>query len=159
MSSEFPSRDLTWDMGIRAPEQLSRESDAIDSKAMGTFATASLILGLFAALIGEIQLDLSVILFFLATITYLIVLGTSIYILAVRKFKGPDDPTILREDYWPLDNEEARQRLWQHAENAFCDNLDNVTRKGHALRIAIPAFGLEVVFLVSWLLVISFFCV
>ena len=64
MASEWPSREITWEMGINAPELVMREIDAIDTKSMFAFATGTL------------------------------------YILAVRKFAGPPDPEVLREDYW-----------------------------------------------------------
>ena len=100
MASEWPSREITWEMGINAPELVMREIDAIDTKSMFAFATGTLIIAVFSTLSGQIRWNITILPFVLASVSFLIVLSTSIYILAVRKFAGPPDPEVLREDYW-----------------------------------------------------------
>ena len=63
-----PSRNLSWAMGVSAPEQLRREADALDTKALGTFATASVIISIAAALSGSLQKDWTVAFFMRKTV-------------------------------------------------------------------------------------------
>ncbi len=155
MDTELPSRDLTWDIGLKAPELLSREADAIDGKAMGTFATGTLILGVFAALVADIRFDWTLVPFGLASAAFVVLMASSMFSLIARPFKGPDNPQTLREDFWALDPEVAKEYLWKYTEKAYKDNLSNVTSKSRALKFAIPSLGAEIVFLVSWLFAVS----
>lgn len=150
LPNENPSsRDLTWARGLGAPDELSRLADALDAKAMGTFATASLIIGVVAAL--SINLDAGLI-FFTAFAFFVLTAGLCLDILVVRTFKGPDDPRTLRQYYWEPEPEKARDHLWAYTEAAFDINRKLLEGKGKALRIAIPSLFMEVVLLLIWLL-------
>ena len=151
MASEWPSREITWEMGINAPELVMREIDAIDTKSMFAFATGTLIIAVFSTLSGQIRWNITILPFVLASVSFLIVLSTSIYILAVRKFAGPPDPEVLREDYWELAPKDAMEHLWQSAEDAFKTNIAIAESKGRALRYFIYALSAEVVLLIVWL--------
>ena len=153
MVDERPSsRDLTWELGLSAPDQLSRIADAQDTKAMGTFATASVIIGVVAAVSRD--LDYSG-MFFAAFAFFVITAALCLYIVVVRSFQGPDDPRTLREDFWDKEPEEARSLLWGFTEAAFDANRNIVKAKGKALQWAIPSLFVEVVLLLTWLLVTS----
>ena len=157
MTTEFTSRDLTWEMGIKGPELMMREADAIDTKAMAVFATGTLIIGVFSALFGQIRPDFTVIPFVLASVSFLVLLVSSIANLKPRKYGGPDDPKILRERFWELPPDEAREHLWRYTEGAFKTNKDNVDAKGKALRYSVFALSSEVVLLITWLGLIASF--
>ena len=145
------SRDLTWAIGIDAPNKLRREADALDARTMATFAAASVIIGVVAALQNNIVVEWEAIPFAIALGAYVLVFGLSIYSLYVRKFAGPDNPETLREDYWNLPVEEAEKYLWEYTENAYSTNNAHVQRKGRALLIMVPALFVEVGALLVWL--------
>ena len=148
-TSESPSRDLTFEWGRTAPDELAKIGDSIDTKCVGIFATGSLILGLAATRIesiGWIDIPLAV-----AGLLYLVVLVSSWVVLFPREFKGPDDPSVLRESYWGMDPDEARVSYWQYVEGAYNDTYKKVRRKGRLLMCAVVGLGLEVLSLTAWL--------
>ena len=150
LSNDRPSsRDLTWDRGMNAPDELRRDADSQDAKAMGIFATASVVIGVVAAVARGPDHDA---LFWTAFGFFVVTACLAFFIIVMRKFKGPDDPRVLREDFWPLDVEEARRYLWEFTESAFSENLRHVKAKGRALTVALPALFVEVVLLLIWLL-------
>lgn len=153
LTGEFPSRDLAFDWGRTAPAELLKIDDSIDTKCVGIFATASLILGLAATRIdslGWIDVPLG-----LAGLMYLVVLGSSWIVLWPREFKGPDDPSVLRESYWGMEPGDAQDAYWHYVEKAYSDTYKKVTCKGRLLKYAVFGLGIEVLLLAAWLVLTS----
>lgn len=155
-TSEFPSRNLTFEWGRTAPDDLAKIGDSIDTKCVGIFATGSLILGIAAA-VTDIAVDLTILPLILAGIAYLVVLVSSWLLLLPKEFSGPDDPSILRESYWGMDPEEAQLDYWKHVEEAYRDTYRKVRIKGRLLKYAVVGLGVEVLFLAAWLVLATAF--
>ena len=147
------SRDLTWERGMNAPHELRQVADSQDAKAMGIFATACVIIGVVAAVARGSPAPNAW--FWTAFAFFVVSACLAFFIILVRKFKGPDNPRILREDYWPRDVEDAREHLWKNNESSYSDNFSHVRAKGLALAVALPALFAEVVLLLIWLLTTS----
>ena len=155
VNEEFPSRDLTFEWGRTAPDELFKVADAIDTKTLGIFATASLIIGVAAALVRNISLDLPHIPFGISALSYLLILCVSVWVLWGRKFSGPSDPSILREHYWKLQPDDAKAHYWSYAETHYKDTYPSVRLKGRLLSYAVPLLGVQVVALIVWLFLLT----
>ena len=155
MDNTFPSRDLTYEWGRMAPEQLAREADGIDTKILGIFATATIIIAVMTALATDVRLDYTFIPFGLAFICFALVFVRAFWSLRVHLMFVADSPRVLREDYWPLQPEKAKQQYWEYVEKTFDDNLKVIIAKGQALRFIVPLTALEVFTLIIWLLLIA----
>ena len=154
-ADEYPSRDLTFEWGRTAPDELAKIADAIDTKTIGVFATASLVIGVAAALVQDISLDWRAIPFAVSSLCYLVILGFSVWGLWPRSFSGPSSPSILREHYWKLQPDETKDRYWKYVETHYDGAYPIVIRKGRLLSYAIPLLGLEVVALIAWLFLVT----
>ena len=155
--NEFPSRDLTFEWGRIAPNELGNIADAIDTKLLGVFAAASVIIGVTTALVQDIDFGYSGILFAIPFVAYTLILVASLWGLWPRQFPGPSSPKMLREHYWKLEPDKARAHYWVHKEKQYNDIYPKVRFKGRLLSYAVPLLGVEVVFLILWLLVITIF--
>jgi hypothetical protein len=147
----YPSRDLTYEWGRKAPEQLAQEASALDSKLLGIFSSACIIVGVITALRGNIQIDTTIIPFIIALVSFGIILIYSLWVIRPRWFYVCDSPMILREDYWELDSEDVKDKYWRYVEEGFTDNYKQVKRKGLALSYIIPLLATETVSLLVWL--------
>lgn len=155
MKKEYPSRDVMWESGRTAPQDMCRVADALDTRAMGVFVAGSVIIGVVAG-VGDMKADATLVPFILAFIGYAVLVGLWFWAFRPQRFFASDDPRILREDYWPLEPEEAKSEYWKYIEENFEHNATRVNRKGRALQWAIPALFLEVALLAVWLGLVSF---
>ncbi len=154
-TGESPSRDLTFEWGRTAPDELAKIGDSIDMKAVGVFAAASLIVGVAATRIDAIDLDWTLTPLVVAAASYLGVLLLSWLVLLPKEFAGPDDPSILRESYWGMNREEAQVQYWRFVESAYRDTYKKIRVKGLCLRIAVVGLGIEVLALTTWLVLLA----
>ena len=154
--TEYPSRDLTFGWERRAYERLSDESDKIDNKAIAIFSVGSAIIGILASLVREMALNWTVTPLLLATVSYIYLAWKTIAAFTTREVIVAENPTKLREKYWKLPQDEAKEKYWESLEQSCDYNLYIVGQKGRALRLAIPALSIEVILLLLWLLLRSF---
>ena len=148
---EYPSMEITYEWGRAAPEQLSKEADALDTKIIGLFAAASIIIGVVATLAKEFRLNWTLLPFAVAGISFLVIFVRSMWVLRAYQFLVADDPKILREDWWILEPYQVKQKYWASIERAFAKNYKAVNAKGRALQLIVPLLALEVISLIVWL--------
>lgn len=149
--NKYPSRDLTYEWGRTAPEQLSKAADTLDTKILGVFSTACIIISVITALANKIQLGMSLIPFIIAFISFIVILIKSLLVIRPQWFFIADSPKILREDFWKLEPDEAKKKYWEHLENDFEANFDKVKIKGRALSWTIKLLAIETILLIVWL--------
>ena len=149
--NEYPGMDTTYEWGRIAPEQLSKEADSLDTKIIGLFAAASIIISVVATLAKEISVDWRLIPFVVAGLSFLVLFSRSIQVLRGYKFFVTDDPKILREDWWILDPNEVKIKYWASIERAFENNYKAVDAKERAVQIIVPLLAVEVLSLIVWL--------
>lgn len=148
---KHPSRDLTYEWGRTAPEQLSAEASALDTKIITIFAISCVIISVTSALVGKIHYDVTLIPFAIAFISFIVILAKTIWVTRPQWFFVADSPQILREDYWELEIEEAKDKYWNWLEKDFDANYKIVRSKGRALLWNIPLLAIETTSLVVWL--------
>lgn len=153
---KYPSRDLTYEWGRTAPEQLSKEASLLDTKILGILFAANIIIGVMVALAGKIQFDLTLIPFSIASIAFLIIFMKSLLAYRTRRLYVCDSPEILQQDYWRLEPDEAKEAYWEFVKEDFKDNLEVVKIKGQAILLTVPLLAIEVVSLIVWVLLISY---
>ena len=151
-ADEFPSRDLTFEWGRTAPGDLGKVADSIDTKTLGVFASASLIIGVATSLSSDIMLDWYLPLLVVSLGSYLMILVMSVWGLWATTFPGPPSPSIIRKYYWKLQPEEAKTHYWQHLEDDYDKVYSKVLWKGNFLKASVPLLGVEVSTLMVWLL-------
>lgn len=144
--------DIFYEWGRTAPEQLSKVADALDTKIISVFIASAIIVGVMAALAGKIQFDKTLIPFTIALICFATILIKSLFSFRLYGFYVADNPQILREDYWTREPEEAKQKYWEYIEEDFNNNYEAVKSKGQTLQWIVPLLGVEVIFLLIWLL-------
>jgi hypothetical protein len=149
--NKYPSRDLTYEWGRTAPEQLSKVADTLDAKILGVFSVACIIISVITALANKIQLSVGLIPFIIAFISFIIILVKSLLVIRPQRFFVADSPKILREDFWKLEPEEAKKRYWEHLENDFEANYEKVKTKGHTLSWTTKLLAIETISLIVWL--------
>ncbi len=153
---EFPSIDLAfeWVKGILA--QQSFTVDSLDSKTATLFGIGTAI---FSLGIG-IPLSVSDItlrdifahpLAWVVLITYAYIALSSIYCLWVREYKHMNNPVIIREEFWPLPQEQFKTEILVHLEATYEHNEAILLRKSRATKFIVPAVALEALFLVLFL--------
>ncbi|MGA7677939.1 MAG: hypothetical protein WCA51_06170 [Dehalococcoidia bacterium] len=155
-ANKYPSMDITYEWGRQAPEQLAREASSLDTKTMGIFASASIIIGLIATRGSVIRPDLTIIPLAISVLCFLTIFAMSIWSLWGRNFLIADDPQILKEDYWGMKTHAAKEQYWEYTIAAFKMNYQAVIRKGIVLKWLIPLLAGEVSFLLIWLFLTSF---
>jgi len=149
--NKYPSRDLTYEWGRTAPEQLSKVADALDAKIIGVLSIACIIIGVTTALANKIQLGISLIPFIIAFISFLLILIKSLRVIDPQNFYVADSPRILREDFWKLEPEDAKAKYWEHLEKDFQENYDKVESKGRTLKRTVWLLGIQTIALMVWL--------
>ena len=92
-----------------------------------------------------------------ATFAYFGLMAFSFLILLPQKFRGPNDPAMLKEHYWKLEPEQAQTAYWTHIEKAYRKTYKTVSSKGRWLRWAVFALALETLALVTWLVLSAIF--
>lgn len=152
---KYPSRDLFYEWGRDASRRLAEEADKIDSKGLTVFSFGSVIIGILASLTKRMSFDWYMMPFLFAFLCYGVLLWQSLKTFMVRLVIVADNPRRLKEKYWALPEDEAKEKYWESIEQSCDYNLYIVEKKGKALRLAIPALGAEVVMLVVWLLLRS----
>jgi len=153
--SKYASRDLTYEWGRTAPEQLSKVADSLDTKILGVFSVACIIISVITAIANKIQLDMGLIPFIIAFTSFIVILVKSLLVIRPQWFFVADSPKILREDFWKLEPEEAKKKYWEHLESDFEANYDKVNIKGRTLHWTIILLATETIALVVWLLWLS----
>jgi hypothetical protein len=146
-----PSRDLTYEWGRTAPEQLSQEADAMDSKVINVFVTSCLIIGVITALSEKLEWSLGLIPFLIALCSFILILVFSLWVIRPQWLFIADSPRILREDYWELEPDETKEKYWEWVEKDFDKNYKIVKAKGQVLFWTIPLLALETISLMLWL--------
>ena len=149
--NKYPSKDLTYEWGRTAPEQLSKVADALDAKIIGVLSIACIIISVTTALANKIQYDVSLIFFIVAFISFLLILIKSLRVINPQNFYVADSPRILREDFWKLEPEDAKAKYWEHLERDFQENYDRVKAKGNTLKYTVRLLAIETVVLMVWL--------
>jgi len=152
---EYPSMDITYEWGRTAPEQLSRESSSLDTKILGVLVAANVIIGVVVALIGQVQLDISLIPLGIASISFLIIFAVSLWAYRGQLFYVADSPEVLEEDYWKLEPYQAKRAYWEHVKKDFELNLKATKAKGKTLLRIVPLLALEVIALIVWVFLTS----
>jgi hypothetical protein len=146
------TRNIFFEWGRTAPEQLSKIADGLDTKIISIFTAAAIIVGVMAALVGKIRFDATLIPFVIALICFTVILVKSLSAFSLHWFYVADNPHILKEAYWILEPEDAKQKYWEYVEEDFDNNYKSVKSKWQALQLTIPLLGLEVASLMLWLL-------
>jgi len=154
--NKYPSRDLTYEWGRTAPEELSKVADALDTKILVVFSIACIIISVITALANNIQFGMSLIPFILAFISFIVILIKTLWVIRPQWFFVTDSPRILREDFWKLEPEETKRQYWEHLENDFEANYDKVKIKGRALSWTIKLLAIETIALIVWLFLCNF---
>ncbi len=148
---KYPSRELMYDWGRVAPEQLSKEADALDTKIIAIFSMACLIISVITALANKIRCDTTLIPFVIAFISFIIILVRSLWVIRPQWLFTADSPRVLREDYWELELEEAKDKYWEWVEKDFDTNYKIVRSKGQTLLWIVPLLAIETISLIVWL--------
>ena len=149
--NEYPSRNLMYEWGRTAPEQLGKEADALDTKILGVFATACIIISVISALASQIQFNICLIPFIFAFLSFIGILIRSLWVIRPQWLFITDSPQILREDFWKLEPVEAKEKYWEYVEKDFETNYQIVKSKGQALSWTVPLLAVETISLVVWL--------
>jgi hypothetical protein len=147
----YPSKDLMYEWGRTAPEQLSKVADALDTKILGVFSIACIIVSVIPALTNKIQCSVSLTPFIIALISFIAILIKSLMVLHPQSFYVADSPKILREDFWELEPEEAKKKYWEHLEKDFGENYHKLQIKGRALRWTVWLLAIETISMIVWL--------
>ena len=155
-SAKYQGRDLIYEWGRAAYERLAEQSDKIDTKAISIFSFGSVIIGITATLVSDIEVGWKLVPFVLAVCSYMFLAWKTITAFAVQHIIVSENPSKLKEKYWELSEDEAKEKYWESIEKSHDYNLDKVLMKGKALRLAIPALAIETIALVIWLLLRSF---
>ncbi len=152
---KYPSMDLTYEWVRTSYERLSEESDKIDNKGLAIFSIGSLIVGILASLVKEINISWAILPFLLSILSYLFLVWQTIVAFTVRRVIVSENPRKLKEKYWELPKDEAKEKYWETIAQSCDYNLYIIELKGKALSLAIPALGAEVFLLIIWLLLRS----
>jgi len=140
-----------YEWGRITPEQLAKEADALDIKVIAIFATACIIISVITALAEKVRLDATLIPFVIAFISFIVILARSLWVIHPQWLFVSDSPLVLREDYWKLEPEEAKEKYWEYVEKDFDANYKIVKSKGRALLWTVPLLAIETLSLVVWL--------
>ncbi len=149
--NEYPSMDVTYEWGRTASEKLSNEASALDTKIMGLFATASIVISVVSTLAKGLKIDWTLTPFVIAGICFIIVFGKSFWALRATKFVVATSPKILKEDWWILEPNVVKIKYWKYIEEDFTKNYMSICAKGRTLQFIVPLTALEVVSLLVWL--------
>ncbi len=148
---KYPSRDLMYEWGRITPEQLAKEADALDTKLIAIFAMACIIISVITALAERARLDVTLIPFVIAFISFMVILVRSLWVIRPQWLFVGDSPLILREYYWKLEPEEAKEKYWEYVEEDFNANYKIVMSKGRALLWTVRLLAIETISLIVWL--------
>jgi hypothetical protein len=154
--NKYPSRDLTYEWGRTAPEELSKVADALDTKILVVFSVACIVISVITALANKIQLGMSLIPLIVAFISFIVIFIKSLRVIKPQKFYVADSPRILREDFWKLEPEDAKAKYWGHLEKDFQENYDKVEAKGRTLKCTVVLLFIETMALIGWLVCLLF---
>jgi len=155
IKNKYPSMDITYEWGRTAPEQLSKESSALDTKIFNVFIAANVIIGVMVAFMKQVQFDVSLIPFSIASASFLIIFVMSLRAYRAQRFYVADSPKILEKDYWKLEPYQTKLEYWEHVKKDFKQNLKATKAKGKTLSWVVPLLALEVIALIAWILVTS----
>ena len=146
---KYPSRNLTYEWGRNAYERLADEVEKIDTKGLSIFSFGSVIISI-AATTG-IKLNWTIIPFALSLMSYLFLASQSIQAFGIKRVIVAENPSKLKEKYWRLQEDEAKNKYWESLEQSCNYNFYILEQKGKALDLAIRALGIETILLIAWL--------
>lgn len=148
---KYPSRDIVYEWGRTATEQLAHEADALDTKIIAIFTAGSVIIGVITALSNKIRLNYTIIPFVVACISFILIFIMSLWVIRAQWVFVADSPRILKEDYWKLEPDEAKEKYWNWLEKDYDKNYKIIVSKGKALAMTIPLLAIETLALLLWL--------
>jgi hypothetical protein len=154
MTESYQGMAFTYEWGRRSRELLSHEAGDLDKKIIGLLASASIVIGLLSTHGSAIKLDITSLPLGIGALSFLSIFAISMWSLRARDVSVADDPTILQEDYWSLDQQAVMEHYWPSVIAAFKMNLAAVKVKSCALKWIVPLLGIEVISLLAWLLFI-----
>ncbi len=148
--------DESYDLAIRALDSYSQEISSAETRLIGVLAIGSIIIGLLPAVLANVNLLEWQFwpnwLLYIALATYLLAVYKAYQGLRGREFfsMASFDPAILREHYWDLDTSAFKAVIYEEIETALELNRVSLDRKNKAVVFAVPAVGLEILFLLAW---------
>jgi hypothetical protein len=145
------TRDLTFEWVRNSPERLSEISNTLDSKIINVFSISCLIIGVITALSKSLRWNLTIIPFLAACLSFILILIFSLLGIRPQWLFNVDSPQIIREDYWELEPDEAKNKYWEWVEKDYDENLKVVKLKGIVLKVIVPLLAMETTFLMIWL--------
>ncbi len=154
-SDEFPSHDLVFEWTRTAPEEIGRDISTTDSKASGLFSSGSVIIGVVVALVNDIILDWTVAPLVLAIVCFAGLSWWSWSVLRARLVPIAPNPLAINDKLAALPPAEAKRKRWEAVLQDYEYVMSIVEAKGKAVRLAVPALFLEVVFLLIWLFLLG----
>ena len=149
---ERPSLDIAFELARTAPQELLGYSDALDTKALTLFVAASVIIGVTAALVKDIEINMTLALFIAAFCYYGIVMWKGLRVILPKRMKGLNNPEILRKIYWDQPPNNTKEEYWTYLEKAVQELNEIVESKARAVKWCVLAFPSEVILLVAWVL-------
>jgi len=148
---EYPGMDVTYEWGRQAPEMISREASSLDSKIIGVFASASVIISLLIAQGSRFTLTPALALLGLALLCYIAILVISMWALKGRGFSIADNPAVIKDRYWPREPLAVKIKYWDYVIKYYKKNKSALDIKSAAIKAVVPLLGAEVVLLLAWL--------
>ena len=152
MSEQFPSRDLVFEFGRTGLQDLLGYSDALDTKALTLFVAANVIISVTAALVKDIEINGTLALFILALCAYVFIGWQGLTVIFPKRMKGPNDPEILRNDFWKLPPDKVKEEYWGFLEKGYQQVYKIVESKARAVKCCVVALPVEVILLGAWVL-------
>lgn len=157
MENDFPSIDLCYQISRNQNEIFSKWTDSLDNKTIAVFSTSTLLIGIISAFQAErLSLDLRIIPFIIAMISFLIGVYFAWQSLRIRTFMILYNPQILLDDYAPKEPSDAKEWLLKYDSANFEHNHQVIDNKANSLDKAIVFMGVELVALVIWLIFMKF---
>ena len=120
MANDFPSIDLCYQISRNQTEILSKWTDSIDNKTIALFGTSTLLIGIISAFQAErLSLDLKIIPFMIAVLSFMISAYFAWHSFRLRTFLILYDPQILLDDYAPREPADAKEWLLKNDSENF----------------------------------------
>ena len=147
--------DESYKLTVNALDASGRDTSSIDTKLIGTFAVATVIIGLLPIIEGVQVFSEwrwpNLFLYF-ALLAFLWVVVWVHWGLRGRTFYslGSFEPQVLREHYWQLGEVEFKTAIYSVLERAHKSNRRLLESKYTAYRRSAAAVPFELVFLLIW---------
>jgi hypothetical protein len=152
---KLPSLDLVFELSKSQEELVWKSAESNDSKVIALFSISSLVLGAVLALQPEhLELDLKLIPFAIALLSFVLTVYFSFRSFQVRTFILGHHPSTLLDQYASMETDEAKRQLIKYYGDNFDFNSQVLGEKATYLSWAIVTSALEVIGLAVWLLVV-----